>query len=134
MVTGANRGIGLGICMHLSAKGATIVAVVRSSSPKLDAVALNGGKIIEGIDMMDDDCSDKLKAALGDMTLDCVLANAGVLHRDESVLNMDFDLARKTYEINALGPLKVVRGTAHAIKDNTGRIFVMTSLMGSIGS
>ena len=63
VVTGANRGIGLGMCKVLSAAGAEIYAATRTSSTALDGIDLHGGKIITGIDMKDDACGEVLKTA-----------------------------------------------------------------------
>ena len=49
LVTGANKGIGLELVRQLAAKGSSVFAVCRRSSPALDAIALNGGKVISGV-------------------------------------------------------------------------------------
>jgi len=52
-VTGANRGIGLALSTELVAVGAQVVAIVRSSSPALDALGV--AEVITGVDATDDD-------------------------------------------------------------------------------
>lgn len=59
-VTGANRGIGLCLATELVAAGGELVALVRSSSPELDA--LGPADLVTGVDVTD----DHMCATLGD--------------------------------------------------------------------
>lgn len=52
-VTGANKGLGLALTNELTAAGASVIAIVRSSSPELEK--LNPAEMITGIDVSDDD-------------------------------------------------------------------------------
>jgi NADPH:quinone reductase-like Zn-dependent oxidoreductase len=60
-VTGANRGIGLALATELTAAGAELIAIVRSSSAELDA--LKPAELITGIEMT----SDEKCAAIKDL-------------------------------------------------------------------
>jgi len=51
-VTGANRGIGLALATELTTVGAQVVALVRKTSPELDA--LQPAEIISGVDVTND--------------------------------------------------------------------------------
>ena len=57
-VTGANRGVGLALAIELTEAGAAVVALVRKSSPELDA--LKPVEIVEGVELT----NDKMCAAL----------------------------------------------------------------------
>ena len=60
-----------------------------------------------------------------------LINNAGVLTR-ETLDALDFDAVRRQFEVNALGPLRVV----NALAENLGRgskVGIVTSRMGSIG-
>lgn len=52
-LTGANRGIGLSLAKELTAQGAKVVAIVRKSSPELDA--LKPEEVITGIEATSDE-------------------------------------------------------------------------------
>ena len=104
LVTGANRGIGLELARQLHARGDTVIATCRSSSPELDAV---GCRVLEGIDVGSDGVGEALDAALEpDETIDVVVNNAGIGGWD-SLERLDLDLARRQYDVNTLGPLRV---------------------------
>jgi len=52
-ITGANRGIGLELSKEVTKQGAELVAIVRNSSPELDA--LNPSEIITGVEATSDE-------------------------------------------------------------------------------
>jgi NAD(P)-dependent dehydrogenase (short-subunit alcohol dehydrogenase family) len=134
-ITGANRGIGYAIAKNLSAQGALIYATCRRSNEQLNALNLNGGAVIEGIDMMDDDCGNKLAARISsEHHLDVLLNNAGILEPDnfETINSPDsLKRAKDMYEVNALGPVKVTTALSPRLKEG-GKMFMMSSLMGSL--
>lgn len=69
-VTGANRGIGLALATELTAAGAKLVALVRSSSAELEA--LNPVEIVKGIDVTDDAGCAKIHEKISGGPIDIV--------------------------------------------------------------
>lgn len=69
-VTGANRGIGLALAKELSEAGAELVALVRSSSPELDA--LKPSEVVTGVDVTSDEVCSKLKSNVKGGPIDIV--------------------------------------------------------------
>lgn len=69
-VTGANRGIGLALATELTEAGANVVAIVRSSSPELDA--LKPAEIITGIDVTNDEQCEGIKDQIKGGPIDIV--------------------------------------------------------------
>jgi NAD(P)-dependent dehydrogenase (short-subunit alcohol dehydrogenase family) len=129
LVTGANRGIGLELVRQLHARGDTVVATCRSSTPELDAV---GCRVVEGIDVGSDDVGPALDAALDpDERIDVIVNNAGVGGGD-SVDRVDFDLARRQYDVNTLGPLRVALALLPRL-ERGAKIGFVSSKAGSIG-
>lgn len=130
LVTGANRGIGLALTRQLIARGDQVIAACRHSSASLED---SGARVEAGVDVTDAAALDALAQRLGAMRLDQVWLNAGILVRD-SLGALDaaaFDGAKRQFEVNALGPLRV----AHALLGQMGagtRIAIITSRMGSI--
>ncbi len=129
LVTGANRGIGLELTRQLHARGDTVIATCRSSSPELAAV---GCRVLEGIDVGSDDVGEKLDAGLepGER-IDVLVNNAGIGGWD-ALDRIDFDLARRQYDVNALGPLRVTLALLPRL-ERGAKIGFVSSKAGSIG-
>lgn len=127
VITGANRGIGLELARQWQQRGDHVIAVVRSASDALSALSV---RVIEGIDVARDDHMPALQDALGDTGIDMLYLNAGVMH-SETLEAMDFDGIRDQFEVNTLGPLRVVCTLIERMNKG-GKIGLMTSRMGSI--
>ncbi|MCX7042813.1 MAG: SDR family NAD(P)-dependent oxidoreductase, partial [Gammaproteobacteria bacterium] len=130
LVTGANRGIGLALVKHFRSRGDSVVAVCRHGS---DELAATGARVEPGIDVTDDAALAALDARLGELRLDELWLNAGVLERDtlDKLDENSFEAIRRQFEVNAMGPLRV----AHALHHRLGKgskIAIITSRMGSI--
>lgn len=128
LVTGANRGIGLELCRQLVERGDEVIAVCRKGSSELGSCNL---RVIEGIDVGDDESVSGLREQPGLEKLDWLINNAGVLARD-SLDRLDFDAMEWQFRVNTLGPLRVTS----ALLPNLARgskIGIITSRMGSIG-
>ncbi len=128
VVTGANRGIGLELCRQLHARGESVVAGCRTTSSELAAI---GCTVAERVDVARDDVGTRLERALGDRSVDVLVCNAGVLLR-ESVDTLDFHGVRLQFEVNALGPLRVVSALLPRL-GNGAKIALISSKAGSIG-
>ena len=128
VVTGANRGIGLEICNQLKARGDTVVAVCRTSTPELDAL---GVKVVSGIEMTSADAPALVAKALGDQAIDVLVNNAGVLVAD-ALETLDVEGMRKQYEVNTLGPLRMTAGLLPKLHAGS-KVALVSSRAGSIG-
>ena len=127
VLTGANRGIGLELARQWQARGETVIAVCRRPSEELRAL---GVRIIDGIDVSDDESLRRLRKELDGTRVDVLYNNAGIL-RDEHLDAMDYDQIREQFEINTLGPLRVTTALLDRMAEG-GRIGLMASRMGSI--
>lgn len=127
LITGANRGIGLEMCRQWQQRGDTVIAVCRTASSELQALAV---EIIEGIDVSREADVQQLAERLAGRHLDLLFNNAGIM-RDESLQAMDYGQILEQFQVNTLGPLRVTL----ALLDNLaagGKIGLMTSRMGSM--
>jgi len=127
LVTGASSGIGLELTKQLLAKGMKVLAVCRKSSAELDKA---GATVISGIELTSPGMETKLKEAVGDLPIDVLWNNAGVLE-NETLEELNLDTIRHQFEVNTLAPLRVT----HALMGNLrkgSKIAITTSRMGSI--
>lgn len=128
LITGANRGIGYEYCRQLQARGDTVIAVCRTASDDLKQL---GVQVFEDVDITSDASVAALGDRLGDITIDVLINNAGILKR-VTLDDLDFDCIREQFEINALGALRVTHALLPKLKAGS-KIILMTSRMGSIG-
>ncbi|MBA6389187.1 SDR family oxidoreductase [Colwellia sp. BRX10-3] len=127
VITGANRGIGLAMCMHFKAQGNNVFALCRQSSSELEALAVN---IIEDIDVASDLGIASMVSALSSVDIDVLICNAGIL-RDESLTKLNLNTIREQFEVNALAPLRVVASLQGQLNKGA-KVALITSRMGSI--
>lgn len=126
LITGANRGIGLALARRYHERGDTVIAACRRSSKALDAL---GVRVETGVELTDDDHAP-LARRLEGTPIDVLVCNAGIL-RQSTLDALDLQSIREQFEVNTLGPLKLVA----ALRDQLPRgakIALITSRMGSI--
>jgi NAD(P)-dependent dehydrogenase (short-subunit alcohol dehydrogenase family) len=139
LITGANRGIGLELVRQYSARDWHIIATARdvAGATELAALAKADPDIsIEALDVTDHPGIDALAARLKDQPIDVLLSNAAKTPRYMSAMKgaatIDFDEARNSFEINALGPAKLVATFLPNVqKSAQKKIVVMSSKAGS---
>jgi NAD(P)-dependent dehydrogenase (short-subunit alcohol dehydrogenase family) len=140
LITGANRGIGLEYVRQLAPRGWNIIATARKpdGATELQALAKEHPQIvIEALDVTDHAAIDALAAKYGEQPIDILLLNAGLTPSAypsafRPLSGVDFEIARQSFEVNAIGPLKMCQ----AFMDNIARsekkqIVVMSSKGGS---
>ncbi len=127
LIVGANRGIGLELARQLLARGETVLGTGRCDTA--DLAALGAG--VHTVDVTDQASVDALAAALDGTSLDQLILCAGVLLRTP-LAGLDLDAIRHQFEVNALGPLRVVAALEHLLAPGA-RVGIITSRMGSIG-
>lgn len=127
VITGANRGIGLALSQQIAAKGWDIIAICRSESEEIEAIA---SMVISGIDVTDPEDIQQIKKIIGDQQVDLLINNAGLL-KDEKLGEINYDSLREQFEINALSPLQVTEALIPNMVEGS-KIANITSRMGSI--
>jgi NAD(P)-dependent dehydrogenase (short-subunit alcohol dehydrogenase family) len=102
-VTGASRGLGLGLCEVLAARGDEVLALCRRGTPELDAL---GVQVVEGVDVRDAGAMDAL-SALTD--LDAVISNAAVNHTFAADFSgLDLAAVAEEYAVNVIGAMRAI--------------------------
>lgn len=133
VVTGANRGIGLEFTRQFLARGDDVVAVCRSSSTELDALAPSGAGSVQvesGIDVTQDAGLSTLAERLGDKPIDVLINNAGLLEVD-FLGHIDAESIRRQFEVNSLAPLRVTAALQGRLRKGS-KVAIVSSRMGSI--
>jgi NAD(P)-dependent dehydrogenase (short-subunit alcohol dehydrogenase family) len=139
LITGANRGIGLEHTRAFVARGIHVNAAVRSLNDAGDLQALakaNPGLItLLTYDAANPDSAAQLKAAVGDVPIDLLLANAGAMGGSKQSFGaVDAEDVVQLVRINAVAPLKLAEALADNVAKSDRRVIAFqSSLMGSIG-
>jgi len=129
LVVGADRGIANAVCKQLSTRGDRVIASC------MGQVEFGEGGIdsIGGIDVTSSTAVKKLVDELRTRKarLDWLLHVAGVLGLDE-LGKIDYDDMRRQFEINTLGPLRVVEACIPFMGTGS-KLGIVTSRVGSLG-
>jgi NAD(P)-dependent dehydrogenase (short-subunit alcohol dehydrogenase family) len=126
VITGANRGIGLELARQRM-MGHRVIAVCRSSNAELSSMPV---RVEPSVDVTDDSSVRALARRLGDLRVDVLINNAGILTR-ETLDHLDFDRMRRQLEVNALGALRVTAALL-PLMERGAKVAFVTSRMGSI--
>jgi NAD(P)-dependent dehydrogenase (short-subunit alcohol dehydrogenase family) len=136
VVTGANRGIGLEFVRQYLTRGDTVIAATRA----VDTAALGELKVkypaslrVLACDVASDTSVHSFAEAVGNIAVDVLINNAGVMSERGGLTELDMTNALDTYNINALGPLRVSRALLPHLRRGHGkRIANISSGLGSL--
>lgn len=133
VITGAGRGLGLGLAGRIAAGGDRVIGTARrpEAAPELAAVA---DRVI-ALDVADDDSIAAAATALADLDhIDVLINNAGIDARAvgaEADARGPLDLSREHFlavvDVNAAGPLLVVRALLPQLQAATGALVLNVS-------
>jgi NADP-dependent 3-hydroxy acid dehydrogenase YdfG len=132
LVTGATRGIGRAMTVHLAGNGHEVVAVGRDADALAALVDELGGLVTpEVADVTDAARMRDVGAAAGEV--DLAVANAGSLAASGPLWEVDLDAWWRGFEVNVRG----VAATAHAVLPGMvarggGRLVLMSSGIGNV--
>ncbi|KZO92366.1 NAD(P)-binding protein [Calocera viscosa TUFC12733] len=142
LVSGANRGIGLGLVTTLAARPNVIIfAGARTPASATNLKALEAkypGKVhtvkLTSADKADNQAAvEEIKRVAG--KLDVVIANAGIAKFLGSVLTTPEQELRDHYEINVIGPAVLFQATWPLLKASPKPIFgIVSSGVGSVAT
>ena len=136
VITGTNRGIGLELARQLASRGDIVDAAVRdpAGAGDLRAVAerVEGRLRIHACDVGDDASVRAFAASLPEGSIEALVNNAGVMGKMQSLEDLDLDDVRRTFDVDALGPIRVTRALLPRLQRGA-KVLHITSGMGSIG-
>ncbi|MET8426943.1 SDR family oxidoreductase [Nocardia sp. NPDC004860] len=136
IVTGASRGIGLGIAQRLVDEGAKVVITARKQEALDEAVAALGGpsKALAVAGRADDAAhqAEALERAVETFgSADLLVNNTGINPVFGPMVELDLDAARKIVEVNCLAALSWVQHAYRAwMKDHGGAVVNVSSVAG----
>ena len=134
IVTGANRGIGLELVRQLIARGDQVEATCRHPGDAHELQAT--GARLHAVDVADGASVVAFAAALGDTPIDVVINNAGVFgDMPQRLADFNYETATRTFEVNALGALRVSQALLPHLRRGTGKkLAYISSVLGSISN
>lgn len=139
IVTGGNRGIGLEICRGLARHGYHVILTSRDlkkGQQAADQLRGSGQITTHQLDVASADSVESLKVfVLREFQRVDALVNNAAVYLDEgvSVLDVEMDTVRATFETNLYGPLRLCQAFVPMMRQrNYGRVVNISSQMGTI--
>ena len=146
LISGANRGIGLGYATQLLAMGEKVIAGVRDpdNAESLIDLARQYKPLlnISRLDMNDWDSIDSFAGNLEEERIDYLINNAGLFggswvkdaHR-QSIDSMDYELWEEIMRVNVIAQFRLTRALEGSLmRSDQPLVVMMSSDMGSIGN
>ena len=138
-ITGSNRNIGLEFVKQFSENNWNVIATARNpeEAKELQIIAAEQDNVvIEQLDVTDHEQIESLAEKYRDQPIDILLSNAALTPRYKSafkkIKGVDFDIARSSFEINVLGPLKLIQSFMPNVEKSQGKkIIALSSKVGS---
>lgn len=132
LITGANRGIGLGIAKHAAERGYSVIGTARDPE-SADALKATGARV-EQLQTDSDESCKALAQRLGDEAIDVLINNAGIfLHDCDDLEDFNPESFMRTIETNTLGPLLLTRALIPHLERSKRKLLVQhSSNLGSI--
>jgi len=141
LITGSNRGIGLGLVRAYISKGAYVIATCRTleNAEELETLRNSHGdqlKILQ-LDVKKHKQLVSLDEELGDLSIDILYLNAGITGGRKAVPFGDLESQEwsEVLMVNSIAPILVAQRMLPRIRRSGSKtIAILTSQMGSIGN
>ncbi len=127
LVTGADRGIGAALVRQYQSRGARAIAACLGDGAE---VAEAGIEVAPDIDVTSFPSLVALRDRLDGTEIDILISNAGAFVPDKW-REFDYEAMMRLYDINALGPLRVVDALSPLLAPGS-KVGIITSRVGSL--
>jgi len=128
VVTGASSGIGAATAKLLADNGYHVIAAARRVDRLQELAKSNPNIEIFELDVTNQSQVDALAAHLKGKAVSVLVNNAGGAFDSVEIMNSDPDLWRKTYEVNVIGTVRLVKAITPIMQAfGRGHIVVMSS-------
>lgn len=137
VITGSNRGIGLGFAKWYAKQGWNVVATCRrpEQADDLNALAAEHDNVsVEQLDVTSEEQIAALAERHAGHPIDLLINNAGILGElpRQSLGGLDYDSFSQIMAVNVFGPLRISEALTENVVAAGGKIVAITSGLGSI--
>jgi NAD(P)-dependent dehydrogenase (short-subunit alcohol dehydrogenase family) len=134
LITGANRGIGLGFARKAAGEGWRVLGGCRAPAEAKELAAIAGEVRAIRLDVADHASIDAAARELKGQPIDVLVNNAGVYGgRRQAFGSVDHDAFADVLRVNTIGPLKVTEAfAANLARGDRKLVVAISSYMGSI--
>ena len=138
LVTGANRGLGLGFVTNYLGKNVNVVSTTRDIKSSRELLALkerfpDNLEIFE-LDLLKESAGDTLANFLGERPIDILINNAGIASTNQHFQAVSPKPWLEVLKVNLIAPLMVTQSIIDNVKKGVDKkIYFLSSQLGSIG-
>lgn len=132
LITGAGRGIGRAIAVHLAGQGWDVYAGVRKPADGDELVQVSPRITPVVLDITDGDQIGALPERLGGR-LDAIVNNAGIVVSGP-VEALAIDDLRRQFDVNLVGQVAVTQAVLPLLRSAHGRVVFISSISGRVSS
>ena len=133
IVTGASSGIGAATAKLLASNGFHVIAGARRMAKLSELASTNSNIEAVALDVTDQDSVDALATNLVGKPVSVLVNCAGGAFDADSILESDPESWAKTYDVNVIGSVRMVKALAPLMKANgEGHIVVISSTAGHV--
>lgn len=136
LITGTNKGVGLELTKIYAARGDTVYAACRDPAGASALAEVPGEVVILPLVVGDSGSVTAMAEQLAGVTIDIVINNAGMKgpeFEEQNTYAMDFDGWAETFNVNSMGPVRVMQALMPNLKQaETAKVVTITSQMGAL--
>ena len=138
LVTGANRGLGLGFVTNYLEKNVNVVSTTRDLKSSKELLALkerfpDNLEIFE-LDLLTESAGDSLANFLGERSIDILINNAGIGSTNQHFQAVSPKPWLEVLKVNLIAPLMVTQSIIDNVKKGVDKkIYFLSSQLGTIG-